>query len=165
MSSALRRVEVPAIDYEQDFAAWADEQARLLLGGELGRLDLVNLAEEVGSLGRSHRSEIESRLKVLLLHLLKLVTQPEHRTRSWLGTCVEQRDEIERVIRQSPSLAAVPLEALTAEYGRARRAAATETGLPLAHFPAECPFRIEDVLDPDFLPGATTTSDAPDEAP
>jgi Domain of unknown function DUF29 len=30
--------------------------------------------------------------------------------------------------------------------------AVIETGLPLGHFPLECPFTVEQILDPEFLP-------------
>jgi len=45
-----------------------------------------------------------------------------------------------------------PGEILEEEYRLARRKAAAETGLPISTFPEECPFTIEQVLDPDFLP-------------
>jgi hypothetical protein len=32
--------------YDEDVAAWAEEQAALLRAGQLDRLDLMNLAEE-----------------------------------------------------------------------------------------------------------------------
>jgi hypothetical protein len=40
------------------------------------------------------------------------------------------------------------------EYRTARADAADETGLPEDAFPAACPFTIEQILDPDFLPDA-----------
>jgi hypothetical protein len=53
-----------AIEYEVDFFAWTEEQARLLRAGEVTDIDALNLAEEIESVGRSDRREIRSRLIV-----------------------------------------------------------------------------------------------------
>lgn len=62
--------------YEADFAQWCAEQGSLLRAGNLEALDRENLAEEVETLGRSEKGEIENRLNVLLIHLLKWRYQP-----------------------------------------------------------------------------------------
>jgi hypothetical protein len=56
--------------YEQDFYAWANEQARLLRAGRLTDADIEHIAEEIESLGKTEKRELASRLKVLLTHLL-----------------------------------------------------------------------------------------------
>ena len=60
-----------SVDYEEDFYAWTVEQARLLRLGDLSAIDVANIAEEIESVGRSDRRALESRLTVLLTHLLK----------------------------------------------------------------------------------------------
>ena len=80
--------------YDEDFALWSAEQAGLIRAGRLDRLDLDNLAEEIDSLGRSEEHQIDSRLEVLLQHLLKWQFQPEKRTRSWAASILEQRIRI-----------------------------------------------------------------------
>ncbi len=57
--------------YDEDFYAWSMEQARLLRAGEFSRLDIENVAEELESMGRRDKREIESRLVVLIAQLLK----------------------------------------------------------------------------------------------
>ncbi len=141
-----------AVDYEEDFYAWTVEQARLLRSGELSTVDAVNLAEEVESMGRSDRRAIESRLTVLLAHLLKWQMQPGSRSTSWSGTIREQRRQIERLLRDSPSLRPGVAAALSGAYSDARDDAVEETGLPEAEFPAECPFTADEVLSRSFLP-------------
>ena len=141
-----------AVDYEEDFYAWTVEQARLLRSGELSTLDAANLAEEVESIGRSDRRAIESRLTVLLAHLLKWQMQPGSRSTSWSGTIREQRRQIERLLRDSPSLRPGVAAALSGAYNDARDDAVEETGLPEAEFPAECPFTADEVLSRSFLP-------------
>jgi uncharacterized damage-inducible protein DinB len=65
--------------YETDFFLWTKEQAAALRAGRLDALDRDNLAEEVESLGRKDRRELESRLTVLVMHLLKWRHQPAER--------------------------------------------------------------------------------------
>ena len=52
--------------YEADFYAWTQEQARLLRERRWDDLDLDNLVDEVESVGRSDKRQIESRLEVVL---------------------------------------------------------------------------------------------------
>ena len=140
------------VDYEDDFYAWTVEQARLLRSGELSSIDVANIAEEIESLGRSDKRAIESRLTVLLMHLLKWQIQSKMRSQSWSGTILEQRRRIEKLLRESPSLRASVNEALAEAYSDAREAASNETGLPETDFPAECPFTAEQVMSRSFLP-------------
>jgi hypothetical protein len=141
-----------AVAYDDDFFAWTQEQARLLRDGELADVDVENLAEEIESIGRSDRREIGSRLVVLLGHLLKWQFQSNSRSTSWSGTIVEQRQQIDSIIADSPSLRQVVPEALDNAYLRARRLAAAETGLPEAVFPASCPYTPDQILSEEFLP-------------
>jgi hypothetical protein len=39
--------------YDRDFYAWSREQAALLRDGRLSEADLLNIAEEIDSMGRS----------------------------------------------------------------------------------------------------------------
>lgn len=139
--------------YDADFALWTAEQGALLRAGKLDRVDLENVAEEIEGLGRSDKYEIESRLSVLLMHLLKWQFQPAQRTNSWKATIRDQRYFIKRKIADSPSLARHPAQTLLARYDVARPQASGETGLPEAVFPEACPYSAEQVLDDDFWPG------------
>jgi len=138
--------------YDEDFYAWTVEQARLLRSGEFSSIDVENVAEEIESLGRSDKRAIESRLTVLLMHLLKWQVQPKMRSGSWSGTILEQRRRIEKLLRESPSLRPFVTEVLAEVYSEAREAASNETGLPETEFPAECPFSADEVLSRSFLP-------------
>lgn len=142
-----------AVDYEQDFYAWTVEQGRLLRTSKLSAIDAVNLAEEIDSMGRLDRRELESRLTVLLTHLLKWQMQPDQRSRSWSVTMREQRRQIEKLLRESPSLRSFGANVLAQAYREACEDAADETGLPESVFPAECPFTLDEVLSRSFLPG------------
>src|SRR5579872_4889345 len=108
--------------YEKDFALWSAEQGELIRAGKLDKVDLENVAEEIESLGRSDKREISSRLKVLLLHLLKWHFQPKQRdgNGSWQGTIREQRTRIALLLEESPSLRRQPALVLEREYRAAR---------------------------------------------
>ena len=144
----------PGIAYESDLHAWSKDQAARLRDLRPNSLDWENIAEEIETLGRSEKREIESRLCVLLQHLLKWWLQPEGRKPGWRATVIEQRRQLGRTLVENPSLAAYPLVILGEEYEVARLNAAGETNLPEEAFPDTCPFTIEQVLDPDFWPDA-----------
>ena len=137
---------------DDDFALWALEQATLLSEGIFDRLDVENLVEELDYLGNSQRTEIGSRLNVLVAHLLKWQFQPEHRSNSWRATLLEQRTEINRILKRSPSLKSYPAQELAEQYPIAVLKASGETGLAEGTFPSTCPYTIEQILDPAFLP-------------
>ncbi|UFP97100.1 DUF29 domain-containing protein [Gloeobacter morelensis MG652769] len=138
--------------YDQDFHAWATEQAGLVRSGRLTQLDQENVAEELEGLARRDRREIASRLGVLLMHLLKWVYQPKARSNSWKAMIVEQRQSIFKLVEESPSLNSYPEQVLDKEYALARDRAAAETGLSVETFPRWRPFSIEQVLDSEYLP-------------
>jgi Domain of unknown function DUF29 len=138
--------------YECDFNLWVEATAQLLREGRLAELDVVNLLEEVESMGNSDKHALSSDLVVVLLHLLKWQYQPNKRTRSWEKSIAEHRRRIDERFEVSPSLKRYYLQIFDKCYRNARKQAKIETRLPLAHFPEICPFTSEQVLDEDFLP-------------
>jgi hypothetical protein len=139
--------------YEEDFALWSAEQATLIRAGKFDRIDLENVAEEIESLGKSDKRQIRSRLQVLMLHLLKWERQPAERSRSWSSSIRDQRQAILDLIDDSPSLRSYPGQVVEGEYPRARDKASEETTIYLNLFPETCPYTIDQILDPTFLPG------------
>ena len=138
--------------YEADFYQWSLEQARLLRSGEWESVDVEHLAEEIEDMGKSLRREWESRLKVLIVHLLKWVFQPELRGMSWQLTIQEQRDQLHELLADNPSLKNQMTASLDRTYPRAVRRTALETSFAEETFPTECPFRQEDILNETFWP-------------
>jgi hypothetical protein len=138
--------------YDQDFFAWANEQAALLRAGKLDQIDVENIAEEIESMGRSEKRELVNRLCVLLTHLLKWQNQAGFRGNSWRLTIRHQRDRLELHLRDNPSLKAQVEAAIRDAYRLARVDAERETGLPGATFPATCPFTFDQAMDPNFWP-------------
>lgn len=138
--------------YDSDFYGWTQEQADLLRSGSLSELDTQNLLEEIESMGRSERRELESRLEVLLAHLLKWKYQEGRRSRSWTLTIIGQRQKVSRCLKQSPSLKHKLNESLEAAYSDAIIAAERETQISRNVFPDNCPWTFEQIMDNDFYP-------------
>jgi Domain of unknown function DUF29 len=136
--------------YETDFFGWTVEQSKLLKEGNLKHLDITNLAEEVESLGKQQRQELENRLGVLLGHLLKWDYQPEKRSKSWKATIREQRRSIQRLIYQNPSLKPYLEEAVLYGYESGLDLVVRETPLDYPDLPTNCIYTVEQLIDPDF---------------
>jgi hypothetical protein len=138
--------------YDQDFFAWATEQARLLRAGRVSEADIGHIAEEIESMGRSEKRELVNRLSVLLMHLLKGRFQPSARGTNWRLTIEEQRHRLADHLLDNPSLKATLDASIASGYRLAVLGAARETGLDRAVFPPACPWPFEQVMDPDFWP-------------
>jgi Domain of unknown function DUF29 len=104
-------------------------------------------------LGKRDKREVYSRLIVLIAHLLKLQIQPERRSQNWIRTIRTQRRELELVLTDSPSLWSRAVRKLPALYSRAVEEALDETGIVPNPLPEQCPFTLDQILDPGFLPG------------
>jgi Domain of unknown function DUF29 len=140
--------------YDEDFYVWTQRQAELLRKGGFAELDLPHLIEEVEDLGKSQQREVFSRTQQIIRHLLKLhyAASPDPR-RGWRLTVGEQRDEIELTL--TPSLRRELETSLAARYERARRAALRDLadhGEQPADLPAACPYTLDQILDPEWLP-------------
>lgn len=123
--------------YDTDLHAWTQAQVDALRRRSANEIDWDNLLEEIDDLGKGLHRELENRLTVLLTHLLKWGQQPRFRSRSWVGTVVEQRRQVRLHLAKNPSLKASLDEAFM-EAGRAAVVAAMqETGIPETRFEAE----------------------------
>ncbi|CBN56919.1 conserved hypothetical protein [Kamptonema sp. PCC 6506] len=140
--------------YNTDFVAWTEKTVHLLRTEQFKQVEWEAVIEEIESLGKSERRELKSRLEVLLQHLLKWQFQSSLRSSSWRNTIDEQRNRIEDLLLDSPSLNPALEEVLGECYRRGKKAATNETELPLVTFPTECPYTIDEILDADFFPDA-----------
>lgn len=140
--------------YEQDIVTWAQEQAALLRAGRLSELDIEHIAEEIEDVGKSEQRELISRMAVLITDLLKWQCQPERRGNSWRLTIREQRRAIERRLKRTPSLRVTlaDLEWLADAWADGADAAAREMLIGRHLLPESCPWTVNDMLDPDWLP-------------
>ena len=135
---------LPAL-YERDETAWLEAMAELARDGRAEDLDLGHLAEYLFDMARRDRREVESRLAVLLSHLLKWTDQPDHRSRGWRATVIEQRQELNRLAGRGV-LRNHAQEVLADVYTEAVERAAAETGALRDRFPAECPYTLDELL-------------------
>ncbi|UFP95074.1 DUF29 domain-containing protein [Gloeobacter morelensis] len=138
--------------YETDFYAWTQVQAKAIRARAFELVDIENLVEEVESLGRREKQQLEKRLSVLIGHLLKWQFQPQRRSNSWLATIREQRRKIRRLLLENPSLQPAMVELESEAYKDGLDLAVRETDLPFEIFSGVCPYALEDVLDDAFLP-------------
>ena len=146
--------------YEKDFLAWTQQQSELIRQGRWQEVDLDHLIEELEDMGKSNHRELESRLVVLLAHLLKWEFQlnqledqwREFDGRSWRKTIIEQRVQIERLLEDRSSLSSHFETILQQAYSTALKLVCKETQLDSLLFPSECPYSPKQLLNEDFMP-------------
>lgn len=121
----------PKTLYEGDFVAWTKQQAEALRAAAHGAtnrpIDWDNVAEEIDSLDRSEKRELDSQIGRIIETLLKVefsrATDPRM---GWIESIDDARNEIERVLETSPSLRREINAAITAEMKRGLRQAIRE---------------------------------------
>ena len=140
--------------YETDHYRWLEEQAALLREGRLEDIDASNLIEEFDELAAGERASIESHAGTILEHLLKHEHSPADRPRrGWRLAVTRHRARLAK--RLSSTLRRHFEGVLEEVYKDARRAAAIglePDRLPPDQLPAACPYTLDEVLDPEWLP-------------
>jgi hypothetical protein len=103
MTQAITRESL----YESDFLLWTQDTVAKLRARDFDHVDLENLIEEIESLGRSEKQELENRLEILLAHFLKriYVDLPDC-FNGWQNTIREQCRRISLRLQNTPSLKA-----------------------------------------------------------
>lgn len=140
------------VTYDTDFYTWTQQQAGLLKAGRFSDVDFENIIEEIESMGKSEKRELESRLAVLLHHLLKWQYQPARRGRSWELTIKGQRVDFLKVLRDNPGLKPKLPGLLIDAYQSAVIKASEETGINETDFPTICPWSFEEIANSLFYP-------------
>ncbi len=138
--------------YDKDFYAWTQEQAKLIKEKALSKLDLIHLYDELNIMGAKEKSELKNRLAQLLMHLLKWKYQPTRQSRSWQNTIEDQREELEDLFEDNPSLKNKVNDCFIKSYKKAVRKAIEETGLDESVFPQACEWSLDQILDNEFYP-------------
>jgi hypothetical protein len=149
-----RTAEALAALYETDETAWLDATAELVRLGRFDQVDAPSLAEYLTDMARRDRREVESRLIVLLAHVLKWAHQPDRRSGGWRATVIEQRQELDGLLGRGV-LRAHAEAVLPDAYRKAVERAVAETGLPPDTFPTACPYSLDQLLSPDVLADET----------
>jgi len=140
--------------YKADFYAWIQQQTNVLKAGNFASLDLDNLIDEIESMGKSEKRELESRLEVLLAHLLKWQFQADFSGKSGQLTIKEQRRRIADHLQENPSLKSVVPNSYEKIYSYALIQAAKETNMDESTFPTQNPWTFDQAMAADFWPEA-----------
>ncbi|MCI4624342.1 MAG: DUF29 domain-containing protein [Candidatus Magnetoovum sp. WYHC-5] len=138
--------------YETDFYQWALHNANLIRQGRFSEIDLENVAEELEDMGRNNKRELESRLAVLIMHLLKWQYQPKKHSKSWVSTINTQRTDIELLLKNSPSLKHNIEIVIDEMFMTAKKRFEKETGIHKDILPEICPYTFKQLSDYDFWP-------------
>jgi hypothetical protein len=141
--------------YHQDFYLWLQTTAKLLKEHRFQEIDLENLIEEIESMGRSEKRELESRLVTIIEHLLKCLyweSEKPDNLRVWHNTIIEQRDQIYRLLKASPSLKKNLTEIFKESYLSARKLFLKKSSLEANIVPQEPLLTLEQTIDFDYLP-------------
>lgn len=140
--------------HESDFYTWTKDQAaalRDLAPALVGTsVDIDRVAEEIADLGLRELREVESYLRQLFVHLLKLGALPQTQARShWIAEALEFQaraaETFEPGMRHAMNMPRV--------WALARHAAATivaEMGGNPADLPTACPFDLDTLVSPEF---------------
>ncbi|MGZ8182254.1 MAG: DUF29 domain-containing protein [Methylobacter sp.] len=138
--------------YMKDFYSWAKEQIKLLKKGQFDKLDIPNLIKELKTKGRCEEQEVEKRLTLLLVYLLKWKHQPTNRKKGWKLMIKEQRKEYAHVLKGNQGIKPKLENILSTAYDLARVKAAKKMQLNVNTFETTCPWQLEDITDDDFYP-------------
>ena len=140
--------------YDEDFFEWTRRNAELLRAGQVHQTDVAHIAEEIENLGKLDLKDLHRRARSLLAHLLVGQLQPAKYAHWRLGPITEERIWLDGLLRYSPSLKVRLADELPGWYAEAVRLAVAmaRTTVDRERFPAECPFTVEQILDPEFLP-------------
>jgi len=125
--------------YDHDFYAWVQEQAALLKARQFEAIDLDNLIEEVASIARQERHLLWHRFRTLLTHLVAWWGEIPAHCIQWEGVIAAQRQEIQDILADSPSLLKWAYQPQGHSWGHSWvdsiRAARTDAQALLARYP------------------------------
>jgi hypothetical protein len=135
--------------YDRDVLAWSEHQAdllrRLARGERVNDLDWEHVVEEIEDVGLSQLNAVQSYLRHLLTHLLKVCGWPDSPSAShWRSEIVVfQKDALQRF---APSMRQrIDLARLYADALEQLEPAHYDGAAPLP-WPAECPFTLDQLL-------------------
>jgi hypothetical protein len=134
--------------YEDDFYAWAQEQAELLRRGPAGanRLDYDLIAEEIEDLGRSELNAAQSLCEHIIEHFLKLeFSGLDEPANHWRDEVVEWRTQLDKKLTPTITAKLDLPDRYRVALRLVRRLDREVPGL-MQRIPAECPYSLEQIL-------------------
>jgi hypothetical protein len=140
--------------YDDDILLWSEQQAAAIRQlGETKRnlpdeLDIENVAEEIESVGRSELAAVESLLRLILIHLIKLRLEPNtDAVRHWRAEISGFHSEIRR--RYAPSMRQrIDIDGLWRSAREQLMLAyeGSEQQHGVADLSGNCPLRLDDLI-------------------
>ncbi len=138
--------------YEIDDSLWLEATIELLKAKRFDALDLENLIEELEDLGNEKRFRVASFLQQIIRHCLLLqfwTSEREYNQAHWESELVNFQDQLNTYI--TASLRKYLEQEFDNIYQKALRYARKKTNNQV-HFPNTCPYSLEELLDPNWLP-------------
>ena len=146
---------ISATPYDADFYIWTQEQAALLRKLPRGAfaLDIDHIAEEIEDMGRSEVSKVSSLLRQVLIHLLKLVTEPDSPSREhWLSEILTFQSDALLVF--TPGMKQrIDLDRVWKTVLNTASRISADKRIEIPRLPADCPLTLDDLLAANFDPG------------
>ena len=141
--------------YESDLNLWLETAIAQLKAGDLNKLDITNLIEELEGLAGRDRRELKQRLTTLIEHLLKrCYVKSEYNYAGWVRTILRTRNHIRDILEQSPSLKSYgnSPELFEKAFDDALRLLRSDPDYKSVNFPDEWQFshNIDSLLNIDF---------------
>ena len=138
--------------YEIDDSLWLEATIELLKAKRFDALDLENLIEELEDLGNEKRFRVASFLQQIIRHCLLLqfwTSEREYNQAHWESELVNFQDQLNTYL--TASLRKYLEQEFDNIYQKALRYARKKTNNQV-HFPNTCPYSLEELLDPNWLP-------------
>lgn len=146
-----------APDYDEDYYAWTQHQAKLLRAIQTSAsdlpsgIDLGHLAEEVEDLGKAELRAVTSLIRQIMVHLIKAASAPRSDARGHWRTegtafAVDLPDYYAPSMRRL-----IDMQALWKRALKAAKASLEESGDAIGpKVPQACPYALDDLLAEDF---------------
>jgi hypothetical protein len=144
-------------NYDRDFFAWTQHQAKLLRALERLRsdlptgLDIEHVAEEIEDLGKAALRGVTSLIRQIFVHLIKAASDSDARAQAhWRAESTAFQADLPDLY--APSMRhAIDMNALWKKALRIADTGLQEHGSALApDIPAQCPYAVADMIAEDF---------------
>jgi aspartyl/asparaginyl-tRNA synthetase len=138
--------------YEIDDSLWLEETIELLKAKNFEALDLENLIEELEDLGNEKKFRVASFLQQIIRHCLLLqfwTSEREYNQAHWRSEIINFKDELNTYL--TTNLRNYLEHNLATIYEKALRYLRQKTDNKV-NFPDTCPYSLEELLDPNWLP-------------
>ena len=146
-----------APDYDTDFFAWTQHQAKLLraLNGQRSdlpeTLDIDHVAEEIEDLGKAELRSVTSMIRQILVHLLKAASDDHANARAhWRAEVTAFQADLPGYY--APSMRQlIDIEPIWQKALRIAEAGLQEhCGALASDLPAKCPYSLAEIVSDDF---------------